>query len=374
MAQSLKQFFNTALVKTLATQLHAAYPTLAKAAFIQQASRGLEALELMPRAQQIAAAMANYLPADYVQAIRIIRASLGAPLPQTDNNGMAPFFYLPHVFFVRDYGLAHLEESLQAQYELTQRFTAEFSIRPFIERYPEQTLARLAQWSQDANVHVRRLVSEGTRPRLPWAPVLRPFVSDPRPALALLEALKDDPELYVRRSVANHLNDIGKDHPDILYSLCRRWKKGAPPERLWVIKHALRFAIKQGDPQALALMGFAQQPQVSLQKIRIFPKKPVWQSSVSLSCCLENTAAAAQDLLVDLQVNYASAKGQARKKVFKLKALKLQPGESWQLQKSLSLANLSTRKHHPGLHSLALLINGQTFELGQFHLQGPTQP
>ena len=136
---------------------------------------------------------------------------------------MDVFIYLPHVFFVAKFGVGHFEASMRAQYELTQRFTAEYSIRGFLERYPERTLARLREWAGDANAHVRRLVSEGTRPRLPWAPRLRAFQDDPQPVLELLELLKDDPELYVRRSVANNLNDIGKDNPTALIDTCRHW-------------------------------------------------------------------------------------------------------------------------------------------------------
>ncbi len=132
---------------------------------------------------------------------------------------------------------------MEAQYELTKRFTAEFSIRPFLERHPEATYARLEKWAHDADVHVRRLVSEGTRPRLPWGSRLRAFQKDPRPRLRLLELLKDDPELYVRRSVANNLNDIGKDHPDVLVKTCARWSKGATPERSWIERMHTRAAV-----------------------------------------------------------------------------------------------------------------------------------
>ena len=162
---------------------------------------------------------------------------------------------------------------MQAQHELTQRFTAEFSIRPFIERHPEATLARLAQWTQDPSPHVRRLVSEGTRPRLPWASRLRDFQRDPAPVLALLERLKDDPELYVRRSVANNLNDIGKDHPDLLADVARRWLQNASPERRWIVRHALRSAIKRAEPGALSALGYGAAPTLAIERVRIEPKR-----------------------------------------------------------------------------------------------------
>ena len=178
---------------------------------MRDATRGLEALELMDRGRHVMRAMRTHLPQDPAEAIGILERSLGPPLDGTEGHGMAPFRYLPHVLFVATHGLRCFEASMRAQHALTQRFTAEFSVRPFLEAEPARTLARLTAWTRDPSPHVRRLVSEGTRPRLPWAGRLRAFQRDPTPTLALLERLKDDPHPYVRRSVANHLNDIGKD-------------------------------------------------------------------------------------------------------------------------------------------------------------------
>lgn len=178
---------------------------------------------------------------------------------------MGVFFYLPHVSFVATYGLdpAHnggrdpFEVSMQAQYELTRRFSAEFSMRPFLIKWPNRTLARLQQWTCDRDPHVRRLCSEGTRPRLPWAVRIPAFIKDPRPTFPILEALMDDEELYVRRSVANHLGDIAKSHPQLAFDLCERWLKGASAERKWLIRHALRHPAKKGVKSAVRLRKLA---------------------------------------------------------------------------------------------------------------------
>jgi 3-methyladenine DNA glycosylase AlkC len=146
---------------------------------------------------------------------------------------------------------------MTAQHELTRRFSAEFSIRPFLIHAPERTLARLMEWTSDRDPHVRRLCSEGSRPRLPWAVRLPDFVKNPRPVLPILEALKDDPELYVRRSVANHLGDIAKDHPVLAFDLCERWLRGASENRKWLIRHALRHPAKKGDQRALKIRATA---------------------------------------------------------------------------------------------------------------------
>src|SRR5262245_24710580 len=190
--------------------------------------------------------MRAHLPRAFPAAAEILVASLGPELDGTEGFGLSPFRYLPHVLFVQKYGLDHFEPAMRAQYELTKRFSAESSIRAYLVKYPDATYARLVEWARDESPHVRRLVSEGPRPRLPWAPRLPAFQKDPRPVIALLELLKDDPERYVQRSVANNINDIGKDHPDVAVALCRQWLNSATPARRWIVGHALRSLVKRG--------------------------------------------------------------------------------------------------------------------------------
>lgn len=230
--------------------------------FEQTAMDGLEALELSQRARQIGLALAEQLPQRFSEACPLLVASFGPELTRTEGNGLAPFFYLPHSHLIMERGLADFENGMRANYELTKRFSAEFSIRPFLTKYPDQSLMLLRSWTKDPNAHVRRLVSEGTRPRLPWAGRLREFQQNPQRMLPLLDLLKDDPELYVRRSVANHLADILKDHPDVIYETCEQWlkeiaKKSTPAEivksRKWMIRHAVRLPAKKDDARALEL-------------------------------------------------------------------------------------------------------------------------
>jgi 3-methyladenine DNA glycosylase AlkC len=209
--------------------------------------------------------MRAHLPARYEDALEVLLRSLTPPHTRTEGLGLGVFFYLPHVSFVAAYGLDRagnggrdpFEASMLAQYELTRRFTAEFSLRVFLQQEQSRTLAQLLQWTRDPDPHVRRLCSEGPRPRLPWAARLPALVRDPSPSLPLLEALKDDPELYVRRSVANHLGDIAKDHPALVFDLCTRWLEGASPERRWLIRHAVRHPAKHGHKTALRLRRLA---------------------------------------------------------------------------------------------------------------------
>jgi len=262
---SLKALLDADAIDCLAHNVALAWPAFDAPAFRRTATTGLAPLAILQRGQHLAHALHAHLPPVFAEAVAILERSLTPPLTRTTDFGLGGFFYLPHGCFAATYGLdpAHnggrdpFESALAFQYELTRRFSAEFSIRPYLVRWSERTLARLMNWTRDADPHVRRLCSEGTRPRLPWAQRLPAFVKDPTPVLPILEALKDDPDLYVRRSVANHLGDIAKDHPALVFELCRRWVDGASPERRWLIRHAVRHPAKKGVKAALQVRALA---------------------------------------------------------------------------------------------------------------------
>lgn len=368
MAEPLKNRFGAEVPRTIARMIAAVFPRFDEKAFVRSTLAGYDDLELMPRGWKIAHELRRFMPDDYEQAIEILLNSIDQYQGRTAAQGMGGFLFLPHVFFVAEYGLDHFEASMRAQYLLTQRFTAEFSIRRYLERHQEATLARLAEWATDSSEDVRRLVSEGTRPRLPWAPRLRAFQADPRPVLALLERLKDDASLYVRRSVANNLNDIGKDHPAVLVETAQRWLVDATGERRWIVRHALRSAVKRGESGALEVLGFGEAARVAVEKVRITPRRPAIGSAVTLTFEIASRAVRVQRLLVDLRVHYVKANGTTSPKVFKLKALDLAPRGAVPFSKRLSLAQLTTRRHHPGKHVMELIVNGYAHPLGEFDL------
>lgn len=368
MAEPLKHSFGPDVPRAIARMIATVSPRFDEKAFVRSALDGYEGLELMPRAWKIAHALRRYLPDDYEQAVEMLLASLDQPSGRAVASGMGAFLFLPHVFFVAEYGLDHFDASMRAQYLLTQRFTAEYSIRRYLERHQAATLSRLAEWATDPSEHVRRLVSEGTRPRLPWAPRLRAFQADPQPVLILLERLKDDPSLYVRRSVANNLNDIGKDHPGVLVETARRWLVDATEERRWIIRHALRSAVKRGEAAALEILGFGDRALVTVQKVRITPLRAPIGSAVNIACEMANQASGMQRLLVDLRVHYVKANGKQSPKVFKLKTVELARRETIRFTKSLALAQLTTRTHYPGRHRIELVVNGRAYPLGAFHV------
>jgi 3-methyladenine DNA glycosylase AlkC len=368
MADALKTFFSQALVRRLAAEIADVYPSFAARAFEKSACRGLEELELMDRGKHIAKALAAHLPESYPEAIAVLLRSLG-PVHAGDElvgMGMAPFFYLPHTLYVSTHGLDHFELSLRAQYELTQRFTCEASIRPFIAKDPERTFAKLIVWAKDARPHVRRLVSEGTRLRLPWATRVAWLDQNPERVLVLLEALKDDPASVVRRSVANNLNDLGKVWPELLLRTAAAWLKGASKERRALVEHALRSAVKRAEPGVLELLGYGKKPKVRLEEVSFEPKRVLIGERATLSFVLRSTAREPQDLLVDVAVHFVKAAGHAAPKVFKLKRVLLPKGGQVAFRTRISLAVHTTRVPHPGTHAVDILVNGQRLPAGSF--------
>ncbi len=368
MAEPLKNHFGHEVPARIAAMIRAVHPSFPAQAFIAESLQGYEPLGLTQRGWQIAHALRHHLPSDYAEAIAILLASLG-PRPNTlADTSMASFLYMPHTFFVAEYGLEHFDLSMKAQYELTKRFTAEFSIRPYLIRFPEATLAQLERWATDPCEHVRRLISEGTRPRLPWAMRLPAFQRDPSPVLALLEKLKDDPSLYVRRSVANHLNDIGKDHPGLLVQTTQQWQKDATTERQWLIRHALRTAVKRGDAGALATLGYGSEARASIRDAAISPPAAKIGGGISIAFDVMNEGTKPQRLMVDFQVHYVKANGKTSAKVFKLREIELGPKATLRLSKNVSLREMTTRKHYPGVHRVDAILNGQVIALGEFDL------
>ena len=384
MADALKTFFSPALVRRLAADLARADSRFPVKPFVKDACAGLDALELLDRGRHIARALGTHLPPSYPDAIDVLVRSLG-PEHATDELlglGMAPFFYLPHTMFVAERGLDHFELSMRAQHELTRRFSAESSIRPYIAKDPERAFAVLREWASDPNAHVRRLVSEGTRLRLPWAPRVAWLDANPERVLALLELLKDDPSTMVRRSVANNLNDLGKARPELLNRTAAAWLgsggrgggrggDGASPERRALIEHALRGAVKRGDPEALRMLGFGKKASVVLDRVAFKPSRVKIGERVNMTFTLRGTARATQELLIDVAVHFVKARGVTGAKVFKLKRLTLAPREQADLQTSFSLAIHTTRIPQPGEHAVDVLVNGQRIPAGSFRVVAP---
>jgi 3-methyladenine DNA glycosylase AlkC len=371
MAEQLKTFFSPALVRRLAQDIERVAPSFSSLSFIRAATTGLADLELIDRGKHIAHALAAHLPPRYPDAIQILLRSLG-PEHSSDElkgAGMAPFYYLPHTIFVAEHGLDHFELSLRAQYELTKRFSAEWSIRSYIARDPERTLKKLTEWTQDKNAHVRRLASEGTRTKLPWATRVPWLDHNPERIIALLTRLKDDPSTLVRRSVANSLNDLSKTHASLVIETCRTWLKNASPHVEPMMRHALRSLVKQGHRGALRLLSAGARPKVTLESTQLSASVVRIGEKLQFSFDLVSTASRSQELLVDYAVYFIKANGEQKPKVFKLKRTTLAPRERARFESSVSFAPMTTRKHYPGIHRIDVLINGEPRPLAEFKLQ-----
>jgi len=296
MAEPFKNLINAGTVRDMASHLSRAAPEFPAKRFSALALRGLESLELKARAMQLCEALQATLPRDFAVAAGWIEAAL-APAPQLADSddrdvaarGLAGWSLWAAGEFVARQGIYHPERALQALHAITQRFTAEWALRPFVLQHPELTFVTLARWVGDPSEHVRRLVSEGTRPRLPWGLQLKTLVADPSPTLPLLRVLQDDRSDTVRRSVANHLNDIAKDHPELVAAWVREHLVDASAQRRALLRHASRTLIKRGHPATLQAWGLGK-PLRGEASLKVSPRRARAGGAVQLTVVLTSGA------------------------------------------------------------------------------------
>lgn len=355
----MKDILGPAALRVIADAGMAASPRFDRTVFLDTATQGLEALSVMARVRHIADALHGALPGDYPHALAVLRA-------------MGP--RLTHAFqgfalaeYVARYGLHDVDASMEALADLTRHGSAEFAIRPFLAHDPTRVLAQMLAWAEHPNEHVRRLASEGARPRLPWGTRVLALKDDPTLAAPILERLKADPSLYVRKSVANHLNDIGKDRADWLVERMAGWSRD-DPRTAWIIRHALRSRIKQGDPAALALVGARADVAVTVTDFAISPASIRLGETIAITAALTSDAKSEQRLVVDYRVHYARANGRTAAKVFKWKSFDLAAGACVSLATRQVIRDFSTRRHHPGRHEIELLVNGRVMAAAGFDL------
>ena len=377
MAEPFKNLLHAGLVEEAAVHLKQQLPQFDDRQFVRLAGTGLDVLELKARSLHICSALEHTLPPDFAVAADALQNALapaepGAAMAQLTGleRGLRGWILWPVGEYIARRGQAHPERALLALHALTQRFTAEFAIRPFIVQHPQLVFATLQRWVHDDSPHVRRLVSEGSRPRLPWGLQLKQLVADPTPTLPLLQALQDDSSDYVRRSVANHLNDIAKDHPQRVAQWLQDHLPDAPPPRRALLRHASRTLIKAGDPAVLKAWGlgaaFKGSATLSLSHGRV-----KLGDAVALNLHLASTSTRVQTLAIDYAVHHVKANGSTSPKVFKGWQLQLPSRGEVTLIKRHSLRPITTRRYHAGVHGLAVQINGQVVAQGSFVLSMP---
>ena len=373
-AEAFKDAFNSELIEGTSLHLSRAWPDFDADRFERLAKDGLRDLELKARAAQIGGALLATLPADFDVAATIIERSLHPDVEAVisadgmDDGGIRGWAIMPLGHFVAKRGLSSPERGLQTLKALTKRFTAEDPIRRFIVEHPKLALATLTEWVSDESHHVRRLVSEGSRPRLPWSEQLPAFVADPSPILPLLHSLRDDPSEYVRRSVANNLNDISKDHPDLIAELAGDWLEDASPERRRLVEHACRSLVKAGHRRALEALGYGP-PELTVQAFRVLTPVVQFGGKLEFELKLASTASEPQRLILDYVIHHQKANGTTSPKVFKWKKLTLAAGDAHESVRKHSIRSISTRRYYGGRHRVDVVANGSTLVGGDFEVE-----
>jgi 3-methyladenine DNA glycosylase AlkC len=375
MVEPFKLLINAQLVRHAATRFARVLPGFPRARFESLALDGLDALELKARAMQITSALEQTLPQDFALAATAIEATL-APVDASDTpgtqrrdtKGLAGWICWPLGEYIARRGLHDPQRALAALHALTQRFSAEFAIRPFILAHPALVFDTLSRWASDPSEHVRRLAREGSRPRLPWGIQLKPLIADPSPSLPLLRALQDDPSEYVRRSVANHLNDIAKDHPQRVAEWLETHLPDASVERRRLLRHASRTLIKRADPRVLAAWGLGGRLRGEAT-LTLSRRRVALGGAVGMQVLLRSTARRAQVLAIDYVVHHVKADGSTSPKVFKGWQIELAPGELRELTRQHSFKPITTRRYYPGEHRVTLQVNGQAVAEASFTLR-----
>ncbi|PCG86946.1 DNA alkylation repair protein [Streptomyces sp. WZ.A104] len=353
-----KEELSPELIGRLADDLAGASASFDRTAFEQLACTGIGDLELKARIDWIARALAATMPASPEEADQVIRAALGS-------EGLTGWASMPVNTYVASALIERPDIALPLLAALTPRYTAEFAIRPFIDAHYEGTMNQLRAWTTDPDEHVRRLVSEGTRPRLPWAAQISQFIADPSPALALLEPLVNDESLYVRRSVANHLNDISKDHPDLVIDTATRWARSST-QGDFVVRHGLRTLVKRGHPEALAVLGFDHHAPIEITNLACSPSTISIGEATTVTFTLHATEATRA--AIDYLVHYQGIRGPKAGKVFKLAVRDLPAGQAVHFSRRHRFENLSVRTIHPGPHRIEVQANGRVLGATEVHI------
>lgn len=357
---AFKNFINEKTVEKYGTRIQSFNKSFSKQIFSKNL-KSLHDLELKARVRLIAAELHRQLPSTDKKSFE----SLKKLMSQFDWSG---FELWPVGDYLGSFGHQHFELSLNLMTTLTEKFTSEFAIRSYLIKNPEKTYAYLMKMTQSSNVHHRRWASEGSRPRLPWGEKLADAIQNPREGLKILEKLKADSELYVRKSVANHLNDISKDHPGLVIQTLKAWQKDEIPHFDFIKRQALRTLIKKGDPAALKLMGFGLQDKYEIERFKLSKSKIKMNQDLEFSFEIKNPSKKNITINIDYVLLLKKSNGTLAPKVFKLKVIKLKPNESLKVLKKHKIKLITTRKYYFGTQKIALLVNGQTLNEKKWEL------
>lgn len=369
----LKNLINKEKINLVANRLKKAYGNFNHRSFLLECQKDLESKELMERITHISLVMEKYLPGPYRKNLKIILKAQGKPVsaqedPKNDTamDGCDGFISLIHTEYIARNGLDDFEVSMEHLKLLTQYFSSEFAIRYFIQKDQKKALQLIRPWIKEENRHFRRLVSEGIRPRLPWGLRLKVFCENPKPILPFLKSLLDDESSYVRRSVANCLNDISKDNSEILLDFLEKNKMNKNDKRQGILKHSLRTLEKQGSPRALILLGYNPKVNIEADKLKLRKKRIKMGDELSFNFKIKNISNKTENLLIDYIIHFVKANGKRTPKVFKIKKTKLNSNQILSLSKNHSFKLISTRKYYPGKHKVEIQLNGKIIDSHEF--------
>jgi 3-methyladenine DNA glycosylase AlkC len=350
MAEKLKDIlFPREKVQLFADLLVAAYPPFEAEKFIDLVcDEKWPERELKEKMRHTTLCLHQFLPEDFALAVDILKSIV----PKVEG---FEAIVLPD--YVEVYGQEHWDISLPALGELTKCGSSEFAIRPFLNKNLKKAMEYMHQWAEDEDFRVRRFASEGCRPRLPWGAGVPALKKDPSPVIPILEKLKDDPELFVRKSVANNLNDISKDHPKLVLDLCEKWQ-GKSENTDWIIKQGCRTLLKQGNTRAMLLFGFANPKKISIENLKLSKTSPAIGDEINFSFEIKVDGSTKQKVRLEYIVHYVKSSGKTSPKVFQISETVLKTG-TYHLKKKHSFVNMSTRKHYPGEHKIEIVVNGE---------------
>ncbi|HBG3598719.1 TPA: DNA alkylation repair protein [Clostridioides difficile] len=358
MPELLKNMYNRESLYEVAVAIQSVYNSFKVDEFIKSTmDETWNNLELKARCRKISMSLGMYLPEDYKEALSILEKSV---------TGFYFAFFFPD--FVEVYGQDDInwDLSISALERNTEYWSSEFAVRAFIIKDEDRMMAQMRKWSKHKSEHVRRLASEGCRPQLPWGQAISKFKKDPTPVLPILEQLKTDTSTYVQKSVANNLNDISKTHPDLVISIAKDWY-GKNKSTNWIVKHGCRTLLKKGNRDVLALFGYDDTTSINLQDFTLETTSISIREDLTFSFNI--LAKKATKTRLEYGIDYIKSNGKRNRKIFKISEVSLKENEKKSYMKKHSFADVSVRRHYPGIHSIAIIINGiekdkLDFELG----------
>lgn len=365
MPEPLKHLYNAPFFEKFVNEVNEVLPHFDKKAFLKQIfNDDWEEKELKQRMRHVTLVLKDHLPGNYKESVALLLRIIKR-LETKGQNGRLEYIFFPD--YIEQFGLDDLDTSLNAIELITQFISCEFAIRPFLIKYPGEVMDRMLHWSTHSNHLVRRFSSEGCRPRLPWATAIPQLKKDPSPVLPILENLKNDSSLFVRKSVANNLNDIAKDNPDVVIALVKKWK-GVSKETDWIIKHGCRTLLKKADENTYALFNLNAATNCSVNNFKLSAAKIKIGDRLGFSFSLHQATKKAGNLRIEYAVYYVKWSGKQTRKLFKISEGIYDPGTEYVFSRQQRFQDFTTRKHYPGKHKIGIVVNGRELAVKEFML------